>query len=107
MSSNQTPALTGAMLQLEDSITDSPRYRGQMRQFEEYANSLESSIQGLSKASKALHQASLDYSTRWSSIISQVSYMAQLSPIKDAKLTQQLSSLGEMLTEIERGRTLH
>ncbi|KAJ1722718.1 hypothetical protein LPJ53_002891 [Coemansia erecta] len=107
MASNQTPDLTGAMLQLEDSITDSPRYRGQMRQFEEYASSLESSIQGLSKSSKALHQASLDYSTRWSSIISQVSHMAQLSPIKDAKLAQQLSSLGDMLTEIERGRTLH
>ncbi|KAJ1805765.1 hypothetical protein LPJ56_006492, partial [Coemansia sp. RSA 2599] len=106
-SNQQQQQAVDGLLKLEDSISDSPRYRGQMRLFDEYANSLESSIQGLSKASKALHQASMEYSARWSDVVNRISAISKISPAKDPKIEQQLAGLSELLMEIERGRTLH
>ncbi|KAJ2227352.1 hypothetical protein IWW45_007077 [Coemansia sp. RSA 485] len=107
MASSQHGQAIDGLLKLEDSISDSPRYRGQMRQFEDYANNLETSIQGLSKASKALHQASVEYSARWADVINRVTAISKLSPAKDPKTEQQLTALSDILVEIERGRTLH
>ncbi|KAJ2855770.1 hypothetical protein J3B02_001991 [Coemansia erecta] len=107
MTSSQQPQDIDGLLKLEDSISDSPRYRAQMRQFDDYVNNLESSIQGLSKASKALHQTSLEYSARWTDVVSRVTAISKISPAKDPKIEQQLAGLGEVLMEIERGRMLH
>ncbi|KAJ2721537.1 hypothetical protein GGI07_003890 [Coemansia sp. Benny D115] len=96
-----------AMLSLEDSLTDSPQFRNRVRQFEEYALSLESSIQALSKASRSLQQVSQDYSSKWTDMINRVSHISKLSPLKDTKIEQQLASLSETLMDIDRGRQLH
>ncbi|KAJ1663650.1 hypothetical protein GGF38_003176, partial [Coemansia sp. RSA 25] len=58
-----------SLLDLEESVADSPHYRAKVREFEEYASGLETSIQGLVKASKALQGVSSDYGTKSMDIV--------------------------------------
>ncbi|KAJ2643813.1 hypothetical protein GGF44_000979 [Coemansia sp. RSA 1694] len=95
-----------SLLDLEESVADSPHYRAKVREFEEYASGLETSIQGLVKASKALQGVSSDYGTKSMDIVRRVAAMSKLSPLKDAKLEQFLSGFGDVLGEIERNRLM-
>ncbi|KAJ2691078.1 hypothetical protein IWW39_000286 [Coemansia spiralis] len=94
------------MLDLEECVSDSPHYRAKVREFEEYASSLETSIQGLVKASKALQGISTDYGTKSVDIVRRVAAISKLSPLKDAKLEQLLAGFGDVLGEIERNRAM-
>ncbi|KAJ2749987.1 hypothetical protein GGI19_005358 [Coemansia pectinata] len=94
------------LLDLEECVTDSPQYRAKVREFEEYASSLETSIQGLVKASKALQGVSTDYGAKSTDIVRRVSAISKLSPLKDTKLEQLLSGFSDVLGEIERNRAM-
>ncbi|KAJ2103605.1 hypothetical protein GGI09_000567 [Coemansia sp. S100] len=94
------------LLDLEECVTDSPQYRAKVREFEEYASSLETSIQGLVKASKALQGISTDYGAKTTDIVRRVAAISKLSPLKDTKLEQLLSGFSDVLGEIERNRAM-
>ncbi|KAJ2818121.1 hypothetical protein GGI24_005193, partial [Coemansia furcata] len=83
------------LLDLEECVTDSPYYRAKVREYEEYASSLETSIQGLAKASKSLQSLSSDYGAKSTDIVRRVASISKLSPLKDTKLEQLLSGFGD------------
>ncbi|KAJ2747516.1 hypothetical protein GGI20_000505 [Coemansia sp. BCRC 34301] len=94
------------LLDVEEGVADSPHYRAKVREFEEYASCLETSIQGLVKASKALQSVSSDYGAKSIDIVRRVAALSKLSPLKDTKLEQLLSGFGDVLGEIERNRSM-
>ncbi|KAI9506429.1 hypothetical protein GGI25_004906 [Coemansia spiralis] len=94
------------LLDLEDSITDSPYYRSKVRAYEDYAAKLELSIQGLTKASKALQGASTECGAKSMDVIRRVSALTQLSPISDPDTERILAGYGDVVAEIERNKSL-
>ncbi|KAJ1884883.1 hypothetical protein LPJ66_010393, partial [Kickxella alabastrina] len=108
-SSSGGGGVINGLLNLSDSISDSPQFRTTLRSFEDYSSTLESHIQGLSKACKALQQVSQDYSSKWTEVLARINGIAQLSPTGSApqKSSQSLQTLNEVLAEIERGRAMH
>ncbi|KAJ1737965.1 hypothetical protein LPJ72_000034 [Coemansia sp. Benny D160-2] len=94
------------LLDLEECTTDSPYYRSKVRTYEEYVANLETSIQGLSRASKSLQTASVEHGTKYVDTVRRVTAISQLSPIKDSETEWYLSGFSDVLAEIERNRAM-
>ncbi|KAJ2807254.1 hypothetical protein H4R20_001367, partial [Coemansia guatemalensis] len=94
------------LLDIENSLADSPRYRAQVRKFEEYAQALETGIQGLSKASRQLQASSADYSARQAEVVQRITQLSQLSPMGDATVDQRLADFADVIAEVERNRAM-
>ncbi|KAJ2556727.1 hypothetical protein EV175_001806, partial [Coemansia sp. RSA 1933] len=99
-------AARNELLNLEESTSDSPYYRSKVRAYEEYTTSLESGIQGLSKACKSLQRTSADSGAKYIDIVRRVTGIAQISPIKDKETERYLAGYSDVLTEIERNRAM-
>ncbi|KAJ2611210.1 hypothetical protein H4S08_003267 [Coemansia sp. RSA 1365] len=94
------------LLDVENGLTDSPRYRAQVRKFEEYAQALETGIQGLSKASRQLQASSADYSARQAEMVQRITQLSQLSPMGDATVDRRLADFADVMSEVERNRAM-
>ncbi|KAJ1939885.1 hypothetical protein EC988_007189, partial [Linderina pennispora] len=103
MGSTETAA---KLLDLEEGLTDSPGFRNRVGIFEEYATSLETAVQGLSKASRGFQQVSSEYSSRSTELLQRISSISKLSPMQDSAIDQALSGFSEVAQEIERNRIL-
>ncbi|KAJ2834869.1 hypothetical protein J3B01_003821 [Coemansia erecta] len=95
---------TDELLDISEAVTDSPQYRGRLRQMDAYAAALETSIAGLGKASKQLHAVSADYHTRTMDVMQRLTQLARQTP--DPVVDQTLNDYATIAIEIERNRQL-
>ncbi|KAJ2480899.1 hypothetical protein IWW56_002140 [Coemansia sp. RSA 2131] len=95
---------TDELLDISEAVTDSPQYRGRVRQMDAYAAALETSIAGLGKASKQLHAVSADYHTRTMDVMQRLTQLARQTP--DPVVDQTLNDYATIAIEIERNRQL-
>ncbi|KAJ2778671.1 hypothetical protein H4R18_004457 [Coemansia javaensis] len=94
------------LLDVEECLTDSPRVRGKVRRFEEYAHGLEGAVQGLSRASRQLQAAAAEYGERSGEVVRRVAQLAQHSPMADGAVERDLAEYAGVVAEIERNRQM-
>ncbi|KAJ2765684.1 hypothetical protein IWQ57_004678, partial [Coemansia nantahalensis] len=94
------------LLDIGECLADSPRFRGKVRQFEEYAQALEGAVQGLAKTTKQVQAASADYGSKYAEVVRRVAQISQQSPMADGVVEQHLAEYAGVVAEIERNRTM-
>ncbi|KAJ1734317.1 hypothetical protein LPJ61_001138 [Coemansia biformis] len=94
------------LLDIGECPADSPRYRGNVRRFEEYSQALEGAVQGLAKTTKQAQAASADYGSKYAEVVRRVAQISQQSPMADSLVEQHLADYAGVVAEIERNRQM-